>query len=55
VPGRAGAGLEADDADDHALVALVGQRDGVEPDVADELLGRVLHGGDGGFDVHGVS
>jgi hypothetical protein len=44
VPGGAGSGSEADGRDDHGLVALVGQRDRVEPGVAGELGRRVLRG-----------
>src|SRR6478672_9012768 len=52
VPGGAGSGGEPDGGDDHALVAFVRQGDGVQTQVADELLGRVLAGGLGWFDVH---
>ena len=43
VPGGAGAGCESDEADDHPLVLGLGGGDDVEPDVAGELVRRVLH------------
>jgi 4-carboxymuconolactone decarboxylase len=52
VPGGASTGGEADGGDDHTLVGLVRNGDGVEPDVPGELLGRVFDGGLLRFDVH---
>jgi 4-carboxymuconolactone decarboxylase len=53
VPGGARSGGEADGGDDHTLVSLVRNGNGVEPYVPGELLGRVLDGGLLRFDLHG--
>ena len=55
VPGGAGSGGEAHLGHDHVLTGITRVRDGVQPDVARELLGRVLGGGRAGVDQHGVA
>jgi hypothetical protein len=45
VPGGTGAGSEPDGRDDHRLARLVGKGDGIEPDVARELVRRFFEVG----------